>query len=99
MSLYSHCLKHGKNYLLEQWDANKNSPLTTENIAATSTQRIWWKCEKGHVWQTQLSSRVRGSTGCPVCLREKIDARMKKQRTAQAKKKQQRKQNVGGMEK
>lgn len=69
MSLYSHCLKHHKEKLLEQWDAEKNSPLTPEIIAATSTERVWWKCEKGHSWQTQLSSRVRRSTGCPVCLR------------------------------
>jgi hypothetical protein len=78
MSLYSHCLKHQKNYLIEQWDAEKNSPHTPETIAATSTEKVWWKCDKGHSWQTQLSSRVRGSTGCPVCLREKIDARIEK---------------------
>ena len=87
MSLYSHCVKHGKEYLLEQWDAEKNAPLMPETIASTSTERVWWKCEKGHGWQTQLSSRVRGSSGCPVCLRAKIDARMEKRRAAQAEKK------------
>lgn len=86
MSLYSHCVKHGKDDLLREWDAEKNAPLTPESIAATSTARVWWKCEKGHSWQTQLSSRVRGGTGCPVCLREKIDARMEKRRASGAKK-------------
>lgn len=86
MSLYSHCLKHDKKSLLEQWDAEKNSPLTPERIASTSTERVWWKYENSHSWQTQLSSRVRGSTGCPVCLRDKIDARMEKRRTAEARK-------------
>lgn len=82
MSLYSICLKHGKNYLLEQWDAERNYPISPKIIAATSTVRVWWKCENGHSWQTQLSSRVRSSTGCPICLREKIDARVEKRRTS-----------------
>ncbi|NLE25477.1 MAG: zinc-ribbon domain-containing protein [Clostridiaceae bacterium] len=99
MSLYSHCLKHQKDHLLEQWDAEKNFPLSPKILAATSTERVWWKCEKGHSWQTQLSSRVRGSTGCPVCLREKIDSRMEKRRTDKTGKKQQKKSNVGGKEK
>ena len=99
MSLYSHCLKHNKEYLLEQWDAEKNSPLTPEIIAATSTLRVWWKCENGHSWHTQLSSRVRGSTGCPICLREKIDARIEKRRTNEAQKKLQIKSDIGGSNK
>ncbi len=98
MSLYSHCLKHQKDYLLKQWDAEKNAPHKPETIAATSTERVWWKCEKGHSWQTQLSSRVRGITGCPICLREKIDARMEKRRTAKTKEKQP-KSDVGGRKK
>ncbi len=99
MSLYSHCLKHDKEYLLEQWDAEKNYPLMPEKIASTSTERVRWKCEKGHSWQTQLSSRVRGGTGCPICLREKINARIKKRRTTEEEKKQHIKLNIGGREK
>lgn len=78
--MYSHCVKYGKQYLLREWDAEKNAPLTPETAASTSTARVWWKCGKGHSWQTQLSSRVRGSSGCPMCLREKIDTRMEKRR-------------------
>jgi hypothetical protein len=99
MSLYSHCLKHDKQYLLEQWDAEKNAPLTPEKIASTSTERVWWRCENGHPWQTQLSSRVRGNTGCPVCLREKIDTRVEKRQAAKTSKKHQKKSNIGGREK
>jgi hypothetical protein len=101
MSFYSHCVKYGKQYLLEQWDAEKNAPLTPENIASTSTVRVWWKCEQGHSWQTQLSSRARGNTGCPVCLREKIAARVEKRRAAEAEKQRNRysKPNMGGKQK
>lgn len=93
MSLYSFCIKHGKEYLLLEWDAEKNAPLTTESIARTSTEKVWWKCEKGHSWQTQISSRSKGSSGCPICLRERIDARMEKRRAADAEKKQCRHKN------
>lgn len=78
--MYSHCIKYGKEHLLREWDAEKNAPLTPQAVASTSTARVWWTCDKGHSWQTQLASRVRGSTGCPVCLRERIDARMERRR-------------------
>lgn len=86
MSLYSHCVKHGKEYLLREWDTEKNAPLTAESSACTSTEKVWWKCEKGHSWQTQISSRAKGNSRCPVCLREKVDARMEKRRAETEKK-------------
>ncbi|HWQ75345.1 MAG TPA: zinc-ribbon domain-containing protein [Syntrophomonas sp.] len=100
MSLYIHCVRNSRKNLLKQWDAEKNAPLTPKSIAATSTARVWWKCEKGHSWQTQLSSRVRGNSGCPACLREKIDVRMEKRRAAEAEKKQDyhKKSHIGGKE-
>lgn len=101
MSFYSYCLKHGKEYLLEQWDAEKNAPFTPESIGSTNTVRVWWKCEKGHLWQTQLASRARGNSGCPLCMREKIAVRVEKRRAAEAKKKQARGRNAktGGKKK
>lgn len=93
MSLHSYCVKHSKEYLLKQWDAEKNAPLTPESVARTSTATVWWRCEKGHSWQTQISSRAKGTTGCPICLREKIDSRIEKRRAAEAEKKQGRNNN------
>ena len=60
--------------------------LTPESVARNSTIRVWWECEKGHSWHTQIASRAKGSSGCPICLREKIDARMEKRRAAEAEK-------------
>jgi len=98
MSLYSFCVKHDKEYLLCEWDAEKNAPLTPESAARTSTAMVWWKCARGHSWQTQLASRAKGNSGCPICLREKIDARMEKRRAAEAEKKRghHKKSNTGG---
>ena len=41
MSLYNHCVKHGKEYLLEKEVGEKNAPLTPANVAITSMARIW----------------------------------------------------------
>lgn len=87
MSFYTYCKKHGKEYLLEQWDAGKNAPLSPEDIGSTNTTRVWWKCEKGHSWQTQLSSRARGHSGCPLCMKEKIAERVENRRALEAKRK------------
>lgn len=87
MSLHSYCVKYGKEYLLKEWDGEKNAPLTPDSVARTSTSRVWWKCENGHSWETQISSRAKGSSGCPLCLREKIDARMERRLGAEARKK------------
>jgi len=86
MSLYTFSVKHNKEYLLREWDTVKNAPLTPESAASTSTARVWWKCEKEHSWQTQISSRSKGNSGCPICLREKINVRMEKRRAAEAEK-------------
>lgn len=65
-SLYKHCLDNNKQYLLSQWDAAKNTPLTPEDVTYGSKTKVWWQCEKGHSWQATIVSRVHG-TGCPVC--------------------------------
>lgn len=101
MNFYGYCLRHGKEYLLAEWDAEKNRPLTPENIGSTNTARVWWRCEKGHAWQTQLASRARGTSGCPACRREKIAARVEKRRAAEADKREKNRTNskTGGPEK
>jgi len=52
--------------IFRQWDGEKNDAEIPERISSSSHRRVWWKCEKGHEWQAQISSRTRGS-GCPVC--------------------------------
>ncbi len=87
MSLYRYCKENGKEYLLRQWDAEKNAPLTPHGVGSTNRARVWWVCEKGHAWQTQIASRARGNSGCPICMKEKIAARVAQRRAAQENKK------------
>lgn len=82
LSLKSYCEENGRQRLLQEWDAEKNLPLTPETIAHTSATPVWWRCEKGHSWRTQVRSRSRSSTGCPICRGEWMEA--KRQRLAAA---------------
>lgn len=50
----------------QQWDMEKNAPLTPQDVTASTTRKVWWKCENGHSWNALISGRTRGS-GCPKC--------------------------------
>ena len=49
-----------------QWHPAKNGDLTPETILAHSSKKVWWRCSKGHEWQTKVAHRTSG-TGCPFC--------------------------------
>ncbi len=74
MSLQSYCEKHHLDTLLRQWHTAKNGDLTPAAVAHSSRRVVWWRCEKGHEWQTQVGSRITG-TGCPQCYAEKLAAK------------------------
>lgn len=79
MDFKSYCEKEGKQYLLNEWDEEKNQLYTPETINHSSSLPVWWKCDKGHSWQTQLKSRSTSMTGCPRCNEERLAARRNNQ--------------------
>lgn len=52
--------------LAEQWDSTKNDPLTPDQVTARSGKKVWWRCKRGHTWQSPVDKRIRGD-GCPYC--------------------------------
>ena len=86
MSLKSYCEENNRLRILEEWDTEKNLPITPDGVAHTSRIPVWWRCEKGHSWCTQVLSRSKSSTGCPKCREEKLDA--KRQRLLEETRKQ-----------
>lgn len=91
MSLKSYCEKEGKEYLLRQWDGAKNLPMVPETVAHSSSIPVWWRCEKGHSWRTQVKSRATTSTGCPKCLEVRLEQKRSRQ-MAEAKKRTEKKE-------
>lgn len=54
--------------LLKEWNYEKNNELGIhpENITKSYGKKVWWKCDKGHIWEAVIYSRIAGS-GCPYC--------------------------------
>lgn len=49
----------------KEWSGkNLNSP---QDYLPFSKQKVWWKCEKGHEWQTDIANRTLSGSGCHIC--------------------------------
>lgn len=52
--------------LIREWDYALNHDIDPTSIAPGSGKKAWWKCEVGHSWRAEVSSRNKGH-GCPYC--------------------------------
>lgn len=52
--------------IANEWNYERNGDLKPEYFAPNSGKKVWWKCRKGHEWQSSIQSRNKGS-GCPYC--------------------------------
>ena len=66
-TLENYCLHCDRTELLTQWHPEKNEPLTPATISRGSSKKVWWKCEKGHEWQSPPYLRTTKQCGCPYC--------------------------------
>lgn len=64
-------LKTNNPALAAQWHPTKNGTLRPENVTPSSGAKVWWLCEKGHAWQSMVSTRSLGA-GCPVCANRQV---------------------------
>ena len=65
-SLYSWAIDNNRNDILDEWDYEKNFPLTPKDVTSCSGKSVWWKCKLGHEWKAHISNRNRGQS-CPYC--------------------------------
>jgi len=70
-SFYDYCMSHEKTELLTQWHPDWNAPVSPRDVSFGSHKKVWWRCEKGHVWQAQVGSRKAG-IGCPFCTKRLV---------------------------
>jgi very-short-patch-repair endonuclease/DNA-directed RNA polymerase subunit RPC12/RpoP len=58
--------------LADDWDYEKNYPLTPDSVVAGSGKRVWWKCSKcGNEWETTIVKRKNGHR-CAKCTGRKV---------------------------
>ena len=59
---------------VRSWQPNgimkKNGSLTPSNMYFGSHDKVWWKCEFGHEWKTEVRLRYYKHHGCPVCAKQ-----------------------------
>lgn len=72
ISLKQYCDQQDRKDLLIQWDAEANLPFTPETVTRGSSKNVWWKCDKGHIWQAAPYARTANRTGCPICAGKKV---------------------------
>lgn len=53
--------------IAQLWDPEKNLPLTPQQVTPGSKIKAWWRCSKGHSWQTSIHSVALDGSGCPYC--------------------------------
>lgn len=51
--------------IASEWNYEINKIKPSE-ISKKSSKKVWWKCKKGHEWESRVADRVRGN-GCPYC--------------------------------
>lgn len=54
-----------------QWDHEKNGELKPSMVTPFSNRRVWWKCDLGHSFKTQVGTRTAGCK-CPYCSSRKL---------------------------
>lgn len=53
--------------LAKEWNTSRNGSVNPEDVSPYSNKKFWWKCLKGHEWQSIVSNRTSGKNGCPEC--------------------------------
>ncbi len=50
-----------------QWHPTANGGATPDRITYGSHRQVWWSCDRGHAWETTVTSRTSGRSRCPYC--------------------------------
>lgn len=79
-SLYQWCVENDTEYLLSEWDYEKNEELKVREIGYGSQKKVWWIGKCNHQWMSTIKNRTSG-TGCPTCLEEKTGRKLGQRRS------------------
>ena len=72
-SFYEWCIENKREDLIDQWDKEKNGPLTPQTVTSASNKSVWWRLPyddertgKHFCFEWQASPNARkGGTNCP----------------------------------
>ncbi len=69
--LQASSLSEYSDYLIKEWNYDKNKGIDLINFKPGSSIKVWWKCEKNHEWEASINKRVCGR-GCPYCSNKRV---------------------------
>lgn len=58
--------------IAQEWDFGKNGQLKPTDVNPKSNKKVWWKCPKGHEYDTKVCHRTRPNARCPYCVGRKL---------------------------
>lgn len=61
------CIATTHPQIAAQWHPTFNGELTPNDVREGSTDRVWWLCDRGHEWKTEVRVRCQRNNGCPCC--------------------------------
>lgn len=69
---YNSLMAQFSSIVAEEWDYEKNV-LDPDTIAPKSNKKCWWKCNKGHSYQSTPNAKVTNNGGnCPYCSHQRL---------------------------
>ena len=66
--LFSNSLAEKCPDILVLWDYEKNQGASPQNTSIHTKKKVWWKCDKGHSWQSPVNGVASNGTRCPYCV-------------------------------
>lgn len=64
------CLSDLHPDFLDEWNYDKNTTISPNEVSLKSGIKVWWQCNKcGYEWETSIYNRFCG-TGCPICAKK-----------------------------
>lgn len=68
-TLYDYCIAERKLWILEQFDSEKNYPLTPFEVTKSSDKKVWFTHACGHSCLQRVADKTgKDSYKCPACL-------------------------------
>ena len=53
--------------VLQLWDYDKNKGVCPQDVSLHTKKKVWWKCDRGHTWQSPVNGVASNGTRCPYC--------------------------------
>ena len=58
--------------IFAEWDYVKNIGIDPDKLTGGSNKKVWWLCEHGHSFHSQVNKRFSRGQGCPYCAGNKV---------------------------